>query len=557
MANEQNLVSLADRPQRERNEIASKGAHASNKKQRRRKTMAELTHALMSQRLTDEERDAIVEAHPDLDDEDATLAVKLVSKQLGIATMADAATRPADATRAFTVLAELDERATAREHVRHDYRMCALDMTTDFLPVYRRVWAVYDGRDATLREVVAKGGRGGAKSSQFAELAYEVIRRLPQANVVYTRRYQADLRPTVFKAMCRVIERHGDAASWDVTTRPMECVYRPTGQRVYFFGADNPLGTKSFTPDVGYVALLIHEEADEMQGMDELEDAELTYLRANGVDHAPALDVKIFNPPPSRANFMNRHAAEMATDPSCLVADFDYRNVPPEWLGERFVERAEWLWEHKPERARNLLGGEVTGDGGELFANVVERAITDAEVEAYEGRGIVWQGLDFGYEHPMAFVRVAYDPDADEVVALFEQVERRCKLGQFLRPLDAAGYRSDEVICDSAEPDRIDQMLDWGWDAVRAVKRWKGGGRAYGWDWLRQRCRITVDPARTPELARELRELEFERVRGGYSSRYPTDGEDAVMATIYALNRVIRDAAEYDGYDVYDDDSEV
>ena len=100
-------------------------------------------------------------------------------------------------------------------------------------------------------------------------------------------------------------------------------------------------------------------------------------------------------------------------------------------------------------------------------------------------------------------------------------------------------------------------MLDWGWDAVRAVKRWKGGGRAYGWDWLRQRARIVVDPSRTPELARELRELEFERVRGGYSSRYPTDGEDAVMATIYALNRVIRDAAEYDGYDVYDDDSEV
>lgn len=552
MANEGNL-----RPSEYRlsQEEAKRGGRNSGKSRRRRKTMAQLTHDLMSQRLTDEERDAIIAAHPELEDEDATVAVKLISTQMGIATRSSGASA-SEATRAFSALVELDERGTAKDERAHDYRMSPLDMTVDFLPVYRRAWAVYEGRDKVLREIVAKGGRGGAKSSQFAELAYEVIRRIPQANVVYTRRYQADLRPTVFKAMCRVIERHGDAASWEVTTRPMECVYRPTGQRVYFFGADNPLGTKSFTPDVGYVALLIHEEADEMQGMGELEDAELTYLRANGVEGAPALDVKVFNPPASRANFMNRHAAEMAADPSCMVADFSYRNVPPEWLGERFLERAAWLHEHRPERARNLLDGEVTGDGGELFANVVERALTDAECDALESRGIVWQGLDFGYEHPMAFVRVAYDPDADEVVAVYERVERRCKLGQFLRPLDEAGFRADEVICDSAEPDRIDQMLDWGWDAVRAVKRWKGGGRAYGWDWLRQRTRIVVDPSRTPELARELRELEFERVRGGFSSRYPTDGEDAVMATIYALNRVIRDAADYDGYSFYDDDME-
>jgi len=547
--NDENLLRpTLDQTASERRESASRAGIASGRARRRKRDMAQLASKMLDTGLTGKDAAKMAAMFPDLG-EDATYASSVVAGQISAARGGN--------VRAAQFLTDLQDRERGRDALANDYRMSALDMTVDFLPVYRRIWAVYEGRDRELREVVAKGGRGGAKSSQFAELAYEVIRRIPQANVVYTRRYQSDLRPTVFKAFCRVIERHGDARSWEVTTRPMECVYRPTGQRVYFYGADNPLGTKSFTPDVGYVALLIHEEADEMQGMGELEDAELTYLRANGVDHAPALDVKIFNPPASRANFMNRHAAEMATDPSCLVADFSYRNCPPEWLGERFLERAAWLHEHRPERARNLLDGEVTGDGGELFDNVCERTISDAEVGAYESRGLVWQGLDFGYEHPMAFVRVAYDPDADEVVALFEKVERRCKLGQFVRPLDEAGYRRDEVICDSAEPDRVDQLLDWGWDAVRAVKRWRGGGRAYGWDWLRQRARITVDPARTPELARELRELEFERVRGGYSSRYPTDGEDAVMATIYALNRVIRDAAEYDAYGIYDDDSEV
>ena len=41
MANEQNLISLKDRPQRERKEIARKGAEATNKLRAERKTLRE------------------------------------------------------------------------------------------------------------------------------------------------------------------------------------------------------------------------------------------------------------------------------------------------------------------------------------------------------------------------------------------------------------------------------------------------------------------------------------------------------------------------------------
>ena len=41
MANEENLINLRDRTQRERKEIARKGAIASNKKQAERKTFRE------------------------------------------------------------------------------------------------------------------------------------------------------------------------------------------------------------------------------------------------------------------------------------------------------------------------------------------------------------------------------------------------------------------------------------------------------------------------------------------------------------------------------------
>lgn len=54
MANEENLVNLKDRSQRERKEIARKGAIASNKKQAARKTLKEELLLLLSQGNTQE-----------------------------------------------------------------------------------------------------------------------------------------------------------------------------------------------------------------------------------------------------------------------------------------------------------------------------------------------------------------------------------------------------------------------------------------------------------------------------------------------------------------------
>lgn len=53
MANEKNLISLKDRPQRERNEIAKKGAAATNKKKKEQKTFREIAKIVLSTKITD------------------------------------------------------------------------------------------------------------------------------------------------------------------------------------------------------------------------------------------------------------------------------------------------------------------------------------------------------------------------------------------------------------------------------------------------------------------------------------------------------------------------
>ena len=146
--------------------------------------------------------------------------------------------------------------------------------------------------------------------------------------------------------------------------------------------------------------MLIHEECDEMAGVEQMDNIEDTFLRSD----TPALDIKIFNPPKSKNNFMNQYVEECRNKPQTRICHSYYYNVPVKWLGKRFFERAEWFKVHKPLYYRNNYMGEVTGTGGGIFDNVEERTITDAEIENLP---FLYYGLDFGFEHPQTF-EVAY-----------------------------------------------------------------------------------------------------------------------------------------------------
>ena len=113
-----------------------------------------------------------------------------------------------------------------------------------------------------------------------------------------------------------------------------------------------------------------------------------------------------------------------------------------------------------------------------------------------------------------------------------------------------------EIICDSARPDSIAEMQDWGFNATGAVKRWGSGhGRDYCWEWLQMAKKIVVDPDRCPHLAHELTTLEHEQLKdGSFSSEYPKLGEDCVMALIYGNNRNIMESRRNSG--LYDDNEE-
>ena len=512
-------------------EIARKGGIASGIAKRRKKDLYQITNMMLNATLNDRSKQQVEKLlGEELPDEAMTTNALMVAGQIKSAIKGN--------TKAFNALAQFQDKGKIDDNSKK-YTMPITDITSDFVEVYRAVHDSYE--KGTYREFISKGGRGSIKSNFWASLVKETIKNDPQAHAVYTRRYKTDLRGSVYNQFKKTVIRDGELDEWEFTTVPMMAKYKKTGQLVMFVGADKPLSLKSYNVEFGYVKMLIHEECDEMEGVEQMDSIEDTFLR----DDINAIDVKIFNPPKSKNNFMNKYTNECKTKEGTFICHSYYYNVPLKWLGKRFFDRAEWFKVNKPDYYKNNYLGEVIGTGGGIFENIEERTITDEEINSFD---TFYHGLDFGYVHPQVFIQCHYDMENDIVYPTKEIYAVKCKNSTFSRKIKQ--YKDVELICDSARPDNIADMVDWGFNAVGAVKRWSNKGRAYCWEWLQQCNKIVVDPQRTPHLYEELTTLEHELLKDGtFSSAYPTLDEDCVMALIYSLNRVIREHTRDDEYE--------
>lgn len=104
-------------------------------------------------------------------------------------------------------------------------------------------------------------------------------------------------------------------------------------------------------------------------------------------------------------------------------------------------------------------------------------------------------------------------------------------------------YHRLRVLSDDASPDRIQAMRDEGVDARAAGK---GGMRDMSYRFL-QSVTWVIDPARCPNLAREVRAAEFETdpATGEYSGDYPDGNDHWIDATRYALMDVVARRGAY------------
>ena len=365
-----------------------------------------------------------------------------------------------------------------------------------FFEVHRQIKA------GKVTELLAKGGRGSTKSSYISlELILQLLLH-PQCHAIVLRKVDKTLRTSVYAQICWAIAALGLGSRFKCTVSPMECTYRPTGQKILFFGMDDPGKLKSLKVPFGYIGLLWFEELDQFDGPEQVRNVEQSCLRGGPY----ALTFKSFNPPASARSWANRYALEQR--PGKLVHHSTYQTTPAQWLGPRFLADAEHLQATNPVAYRHEYGGEVVGSGTAVFENLRLEAIPDALRTGFD-RSL--HGVDWGwYPDPWAYNAVHYDAARRTLYILDELTRRRTSNKDTATLLQERGLTgADLITADSAEPKSVGDYRAFGL-ACKAAQKGPGSVN-YSMKWLQGLAAIVIDPAVCPDTAREFSEYEYER----------------------------------------------
>lgn len=383
-------------------------------------------------------------------------------------------------------------------------------------------------REGECNAVVLKGGRGSTKSS-FASV--EVILQLlkhPQSHAVVLRKIKGTLRTSVYAQMRWAISALGADNCFTCSVSPMQIVYKPTGQTIYFFGLDDPGKLKSLKVPFGHIGILWLEELDQYSGPEEVRNVEQSVLRGGDF----SFTVKSFNPPASPRNWANAYCRE--EKPGQIIHHSDYRATPRAWLGSRFFEEAEHLQRTNETAYRHEYLGEVVGSGAAVFENVRAEKLTGEQTAAFDR---VYRGVDWGYfPDPFAYNECHFDAARRTLYVFGEITARRLGNAETAARIKAR-ERRETITADSAEPKSIADYKAHGLPCVGAKKG--PGSVEHGMKWLQSLDAIIIDPDKCPDTLKEFLEYEYDRNKEGeIIDGYPDMGNHHIDAVRYAMESV-------------------
>lgn len=374
------------------------------------------------------------------------------------------------------------------------------------------------------------GGRGSLKSSTVSVLVPLLLINNPGTHALVLRKVANTIRDSVYAQYIWAIGELGMAAYWEAKVSPMELIYKPTGQKIMFRGADDPMKIKSIKVPFGYIAVTHFEEKDQFAGRAEIR----TILQSTMRGGSKYWNFESYNPPISRDNWANKDSLEERTDRLCHKST--YLQAPPEWLGEQFLAEAEHLKATDERAYQHEYLGIPVGTGGNVFDNLELREITDEEIAQFDR---IYQGVDWGwFPDPFAFIRLHYDRARETIYLMDEIYQNKLTNEESGNIIIQRGYKDAYITCDNAEPKSVADYRAMGLPAKAAVKG--PGSVDYGMKWL-QRRKIVIDRKRTPNAYNEFVNYEYDRNKDGdIISGYPDENNHLIDATRYAVERISR-----------------
>lgn len=373
-----------------------------------------------------------------------------------------------------------------------------------------------------------KGGRGSTKSSVISVEIVLGLERDVNANAVVLRKVAETLRESVYEQMLWAIDILGLTDEYHASVKPLRITKIKTGQRIVFKGAEKPKKVKASKFRRGYAKYIWYEEVDEFNSMAEIR----TINQSLGRGGPGITFLYSYNPPESNTNWVNLEVEQQGIRDEVMVHHSDYTSVPPEWLGEVFIQEAEHLKKVNKDKYDHEYMGLVTGTGAEVFKNITVRQISDEEIRSFDK---IHRGMDHGYAgDPMHYTENYFDKTRKRLYIFAEVHKVGLSNASIVSSVRQLNPDNGVITADSAEPRTNNELGELG---LRIVGAKKGPGSIeHGMKWLQDLEEIIIDPYRCPNTKREFTTYELERdSNGNLKGKYPDKNNHSIDASRYAL----------------------
>ena len=328
---------------------------------------------------------------------------------------------------------------------------------------YNRFWH-FKGRYR-----VVKGSRASKKSKTTALWYIHNMMKHPEANTLVVRKTYRTLKDSCFTELKWAINRLGVSHKWDVKQSPLEMTYKPTGQKIYFRGLDDPLKVTSITVDWGFLCWMWIEEAYEILNED---DFNILDESIRG-EVSPGLFKQItltFNPW-NEHHWMKKRFFDVENDSDILAITTDYRIN--EWLDEADLRVFERMRRDNPRRYQVAGLGNWGIVDGLVYENWEELEFDLEEIKRIAKIQSAF-GLDYGYTNdPSAFFAGMIDIKGKTIYVFDEMYKYGLSNEKIYENIDTMGYRKETIRADSAEPKSNDRLKYLGLSRIKAARKGK------------------------------------------------------------------------------------
>lgn len=315
---------------------------------------------------------------------------------------------------------------------------------------------------------VCKGSRGSKKSKTTALNLITRMMTYPDANTLVVRKVFRTLKDSCFTELKWAINRIGVSSFWEIKESPLEMTYKPTGQKIYFRGLDDPLKVTSITVEHGYLCWCWIEEAYEITNEDDFN------MLDESIRGAIPPETGLFKQFTLTFNPWNEHhwlKARFFDNPDSETLALTTNYLCNEWLDEADLRVFETMRINNPRRYRVAGLGDWGIVDGLIYENWREEAFDYKEICKRPGVKSAF-GLDFGYTNDPSALFCGLVSKEEKTIWVFDELYQKAMSNRAIgEKITRMGYAKERIRADSAEPKSIDELQELWLPHIRAARK--------------------------------------------------------------------------------------